>query len=139
MHRGAARLSPPDPIATECCPPPCPEDHRHADKVTAARTRIPAEETVDRLAGIFALLSNQTRLRIVMALRPDGRAKAPELCVCDLAELTSASESMASHQLRLLREGGLVTQRREGKLVRYRLVGGPIAHLLGDGLSYVAG
>lgn len=98
----------------------------------------PPEEVIDRLAGVFALLSNQTRLRIVMALRPDGCTTAPELCVCDLAELINASESMTSHQLRLLREGGLVTQRREGKLVRYRLAAGPIAHLLVDGLSYVS-
>ena len=84
------------------------------------------------------LIAYINQRRIMMALRPHGSEMPPELCVCDLAVLTDASESMTSHQLRLLRDAGLVSQRRDGKLVRYRLASGPIAHLLGDGVSYIS-
>lgn len=63
---------------------------------------------------------------------------APELCVCDLAALASASQSMTSHQLHLLRHAGLVEFRRIGKHALYRLSAGAHVHLLLDALDYVA-
>ena len=134
----ASRYSPHSDAVAESCAPSCSAGHGHADEILAALGRLPSGEVIAKLAEVFALLSNPTRLRIVIALRPSGSEEPPELCVCDLAVLTDASESMTSHQLRLLRDAGLVSQRRDGKLVRYRLVPGPIAHLLGDGVSYIS-
>jgi hypothetical protein len=59
--------------------------------------------------------------------------------VSDLATLIDASESLTSHQLRVLRDFDLVAQRRAGKLILYRAIPGSVDHLLGDGLSHTAG
>ena len=61
-------------------------------------------------------LSDPTRLRLAAALREGG-----ELCVCDLAWISSRAQNLVSHHLRLLRSHRLVTSRRSGKLVMYSL------------------
>lgn len=95
--------------------------------------------TVAQLTSLFALLANETRLRVVLALRvPSTNGAGPvELCVCDLAVTAGASQSHTSHQLRALRLAGVVTARRAGKQMLYRLADAHLNHLLGDGLAYV--
>ncbi len=63
-------------------------------------------------------LSDPTRLMLAAALREGG-----ELCVCDLAWISGRAQNLVSHHLRLLRSHGLVTSRRNGKLVMYSLTG----------------
>ena len=65
---------------------------------------------------LFKTLSDETRLSIVMLLREAG-----ELCVCDLCSATTESQPKVSRHMALLRESGLVIDRREGKWVYYRL------------------
>ena len=65
---------------------------------------------------LFKTLSDETRLAIVMLLREAG-----ELCVCDLCAATAESQPKVSRHMALLRESGLVIDRREGKWVHYRL------------------
>ncbi|EKS6737721.1 metalloregulator ArsR/SmtB family transcription factor [Enterobacter ludwigii] len=65
---------------------------------------------------LFKALSDETRLSIVMLLREAG-----ELCVCDLCSATAKSQPKVSRHMALLRESGLVSDRREGKWVYYRL------------------
>ena len=93
----------------------CAERVVHPDRVAAAERAMPDARTFDALAEFFAVLSNQTRLRIVHAL------SIQELCVCDLAALLDMSDSAVSHQLRHLRALRLVRPRRQGKLVYYNL------------------
>ncbi len=54
-----------------------------------------------------------------MALR-DG----DELCVCDLAWVCERSDKLISHHARALRAAGLVSSRREGRMVMYSLTSG---------------
>ena len=61
-------------------------------------------------------LSDPTRLAVTLALRDGG-----ELCVCDLAWVCERSDKLVSHHVRLLRSAGLVSSRREGKMVLYTL------------------
>jgi DNA-binding transcriptional ArsR family regulator len=105
-------------------------DHLAGDAVA-----LPSADLVQELARLFSLLSNETRLAIVLALRASAVANT-ELCVCDLATMVGASPSMTSHQLRLLRDGDVVYQRRDGKRALYRLVDGPLLHLLDDGMDH---
>ena len=65
---------------------------------------------------LFKTLSDETRLAIVMLLREAG-----ELCVCDLCAATHEPQPKVSRHMALLREAGLVFDRREGKWVYYRL------------------
>ncbi len=47
--------------------------------------------------------------------------EARELCVCDLAWISERSPNLVSHHLRALRSAGLVSSRRDGKMVMYSL------------------
>jgi DNA-binding transcriptional ArsR family regulator len=69
------------------------------------------------IAGAARAVADPTRLQIAFALRDGG-----ELCVCDLAWIVERSDALVSHHLRQLRAAGLVTSRRDGKLVMYSLV-----------------
>src|SRR5262249_26452457 len=60
-----------------------------------------------------------------------------ELCVCDLARLLGLSDSLVSHQLRLLRGMRLVRPRRDGKMVFYTLDDQHIVRLFEQGLEHV--
>ncbi|WP_312235791.1 metalloregulator ArsR/SmtB family transcription factor [Pseudescherichia sp.] len=65
---------------------------------------------------LFKILSDETRLAIVMLLRECG-----ELCVCDLCAVTAQSQPKISRHMAILREAELVLDRREGKWIHYRL------------------
>jgi ArsR family transcriptional regulator len=66
--------------------------------------------------ALFSALANQTRLRCLMLLLDHG-----ELCVCELTRALRLSQPHVSRHLALLREGGLVRDRREGLWVHYRI------------------
>ncbi|MEO6627233.1 MAG: metalloregulator ArsR/SmtB family transcription factor [Aquihabitans sp.] len=86
------------------------------DRVEAARDcLIDADEAV-ALADGFKLLGEPNRIRILYALLEAG-----ELCVCDLAAVVGVSETVVSHSMRLLRAAGIVRNRRDGRMVYYRL------------------
>lgn len=100
---------------------------------------LPAPRVRRELSLLFGLLGNETRVSLLLALAgpEDLGDAARELCVCDLAALVGTSPSMTSHQLRLLREHGLVRQRRTGKRMMYSLAAGPLGHLLRDAMEHV--
>jgi len=68
------------------------------------------------MAELFDLLSDPTRLRLLMQLR--ARVEA---CVSDLAAATGATETAVSHALRLLRAHDIVEAERRGRRIFYRL------------------
>jgi DNA-binding transcriptional ArsR family regulator len=61
-------------------------------------------------------LADETRQGILQLLQSHG-----ELCVSDIVGAFDAAQPTISHHLRLLRDAGLVTARKEGKLVIYAL------------------
>ncbi|TBL76913.1 transcriptional regulator [Obesumbacterium proteus] len=65
---------------------------------------------------LFKNLSDETRLGIVLLLREMG-----ELCVCDLCTALEQSQPKISRHLAMLRESGLLLDRKQGKWVYYRL------------------
>jgi ArsR family transcriptional regulator, lead/cadmium/zinc/bismuth-responsive transcriptional repressor len=71
-----------------------------------------AQEAAERARS----LSDPTRLMLAAALR-----EGEELCVCDLAWISGRAQNLVSHHLRVLRSHGLVSSRRDGKLVMYSL------------------
>jgi DNA-binding transcriptional ArsR family regulator len=73
---------------------------------------------------LFKAFADPSRLRILHALRVE------EMCVCDLSALLEISESAVSHQLRLLRTLRLVTNRRDGTVLYYRLLDAHVPELL---------
>ena len=65
---------------------------------------------------LFKCLADETRARAILLIADQG-----ELCVCDLCAATAESQPKVSRHMALLRESGLVIDRREGKWVHYRL------------------
>ncbi|TAK28131.1 MAG: transcriptional regulator [Myxococcaceae bacterium] len=121
----------------DACGQVCDVEVIHAETVRAARAALPSLHEQAALSRLFALFSNPTRLNLLLALRSAFGAEARELCVCDLEAITGASQSLVSHHLGTLREAKLVTSRRVGRLVYYRLSAGPLAALLDDALRAV--
>jgi len=101
------------------------------EKVKAVQERMQPDRVLHLLSETFKLLSDPTRLKIVLALSME------ELCVCDLASFLGVSRSAVSHQLRLLKSSRLVKFRKAGKMVYYSLDDEHIKHLLEDTLIHV--
>ncbi len=63
---------------------------------------------------LFSALSSEIRLRCLMLLQLQG-----ELCVCELTHALGLSQPMISRHLALLRDTGLVNDRRAGQWIYY--------------------
>jgi ArsR family transcriptional regulator, arsenate/arsenite/antimonite-responsive transcriptional repressor len=66
-----------------------------------------------KAALLFHALSDETRLSILQRLRFGER------CVCDLTDALDAAQSRLSFHLKVLKDAGLVTDRREGRWMYY--------------------
>ncbi len=110
----------------------CETEGADAAAVELAKAVMPPDDQVVALADSFKILSEPTRLRLVLALI--GR----ELCVCDLGEVVGASQSAVSHQLRVLRNHRLVKHRREGKKAFYSLDDAHIEKLIAQADEHIA-
>ena len=87
----------------------------YVSPVTTAAPSRSASSTTDRAVTLFHALSDATRLAILEMLR-DG-----EQCVCDLQDELGAAQSRLSFHLRVLRDAGLVTDRKEGRWSYYSI------------------
>lgn len=92
---------------------------------TAAKLDLP------RAARLFHALSDPTRLRLLLLLRRGER------CVCELMDGADAAQSRVSFHLRVLKEAGLIVDRREGRWVHYH-VHPDVLGELGDVLDDIA-
>ncbi len=115
----------PDDICQERCIHP-----EHA--LAVRRNLIPANKAM-RVAELFTVLSDPTRLQIVYALL---HAPSGELCVCDLAIGLGRDDTTVSHQLRVLRNQHVVATRKVGRVVYYRLTDEHIRLLLEIGITH---
>ena len=93
----------------------CQEQHKHTCLIQSARAHILDDDKLDPLCDIFKVLSDPTRMRIILTLVDS------EMCVCDIAGAVECSQSNVSHQLRLIRQSGIVKFRKDGKSVYYSL------------------
>jgi ArsR family transcriptional regulator len=93
-------------------------------RVARIRKALPDRDSGRRMAMVFKVLSDSTRLQIVSALELE------ELCVCDIAALTVLNQSLVSHHLQTLRQTNIVKYRRSGKMVYYSLTDSHIKSIL---------
>lgn len=87
-----------------------------APRAEEIRQTLLGNEEAQKAADRARALSDPTRLTLATALREGG-----ELCVCDLSWIAERKQALVSHHLRTLRSEGLVSSRRDGKLVMYSL------------------
>lgn len=109
----------------------CEVECLHPEHVGPLLGRVVSPLEAEALAGSFELLADPTRARLLHAL-----SLASELCVCDLALLLGRSDSALSHQLRVLRDRGVVRRRKQGRIMYYRLADKHLRNLLADGLRH---
>ena len=86
-------------------------------------------EQATALMGVFKVLANDTRLRLIHAL-----ARAGELCVTDLAKAVGMTPQAVSNQLQRLVDRGILGSRRNGNQIYYRIVDPCVTSLLDQGL-----
>ena len=87
------------------------------------------DELIDSLSGIFKVMADPTRLKILYALM---------LGTCNvskLVELLGMSQSSISHQLILLKQEGLIRSKKEGRKVFYSLDDDHVRSVLALGME----
>jgi ArsR family transcriptional regulator len=74
------------------------------------------------IALLFKALADRTRLRLINLIGND------EVCVCFFVEVLKINQPKISRHLAYLRRAGVVSARREGKWIHYRIVEPPDPH-----------
>ncbi len=109
----------------------CKIDFFDVKKIRALQKRTKSAGELYELSEVFGILSDGTRLKIVLALTET------ELCGCDLANYLGITKAAVSHHLRLLRNLRLVKFRRAGKRTFYMLDDHHITGLLKQATEHI--
>lgn len=109
------------------------DDLKYADpeRVKILRDEMEDEEELYDLADLFKVFGDSTRIKILLVLY-EG-----EMCVYDIAQTLSMTQSSISHQLRVLKQNRLVKFRKEGKIVFYSLADEHVFSIIQQGLEHV--
>ena len=110
----------------------CMSEKEHEKVVACIKENILAEETVVDMANIFKVLSEPSRLKIVLALMHG------ECCVYHLIEAIGLTQSGVSHQLRVLKDNKIVKSRRAGQSVFYSIADAHIMQIIEVALAHTA-
>lgn len=82
---------------------------------------IPSYEIIDKMENMLNIASDSTRIKILYSLLGENEEENIEKTVSEIVEETSASQSLASHQLKVLKDARLIKSRKQGKNVFYSL------------------
>lgn len=113
--------------------PECDVTIIHQDVVDRALNIMPEPESIYDLAEFFKICGDQTRVKIMIALSEE------EMCVCDITALLGMTHSAISHQLRVLKNVGLVKYEKRGKTVYYSLDDDHVKSIFSLALEHVDG
>ncbi len=83
--------------------------------IERAKRIIPKGGECDKISEIFKALGDPNRLKVVKALT------AGELCSSDVASIMEMENSTVSHQLKYLKNSGIISSRKEGKFIYYKI------------------
>ena len=92
---------------------------------------VPEGEVLFHLVRFFSVFSDNTRLRILSALA------ISEMCVTDISRVLEINQTTVSHQLRFLKDAGLVTADRHGKIIFYSLRSEIVNDVLLKGVEFL--
>ncbi|MBO5212876.1 MAG: winged helix-turn-helix transcriptional regulator [Clostridia bacterium] len=90
-----------------------------------------SNEVLDALADLYKVFADATRVKILVALTQS------EMCVGDISEFLDITQSAVSHQLRVLKTGGLVKSRRDGKTIVYSLADAHVRTMIDCGMQHI--
>lgn len=103
----------------------------HPDKIKEVQKHILKDADLMKLSNLFKVISDPTRIKILFALEKQ------ELCVCDISVILDMTQSAISHQLKTLKMAELVTFRKEGKTVFYKLADEHVQRLFRQSLDHI--
>lgn len=98
--------------------------HNHGSQIKTILNQLPEQQHCVQVADIFKQVSDGTRLRIFWLLCHC------EECVSNIAAAMEMSDPAVSHHLKLLKKGGLIASRRDGKEIYYKQADNKQAKLL---------
>lgn len=103
-------------------------DRRTKDLV---REYVPEGDVLDSITCFFSIFADPTRVRMLSALA------ISEMCVTDLSRVLEINQTTVSHQLRLLKNLGIVKSDRQGKIITYSLVNDTVNDVMLKGVEFL--
>lgn len=113
---------------------------------------LPSEDVISKMRDMLSIASDMTRLKIMLCLLDESKCECGckhsncgncvdrpcmiEKCVSEIVEDVKASQSLISHQLKVLKDFDLVSTRREGQKIYYSLKDGHVKQLLSVALEH---
>jgi DNA-binding transcriptional ArsR family regulator len=92
---------------------------------------LPDRLSTEKMARFFALFSDSSRVQMLSAL------SISPLCVTDLSRILNMNQTTVSHQLRILKDMNVVSCKREGKILQYKIANPKINEILLLGVEYL--
>lgn len=90
---------------------------------------MPSSDAIAKLGNLFDVFSDATRLKIISMLL------VSTMCVSDISEISGINQTTISHQLKTLKQAGIVTCKRQGKTIFYSVSSNKIGELLLAGVE----
>lgn len=106
-------------------------EQHDSEAISRVREEMIKPEYITGLSTFFKVIGEESRVKIIYAL------SIHEMCVGDLAEALTLSQSSVSHQLKLLKLNGQVKSRREGKNIYYSLDDHHVVGILKESLNHI--
>ena len=103
-------------------------DRRTKDLV---KEYVPEGDVLDSITCFFSIFADPTRVRMLSALA------ISEMCVTDLSRVLEINQTTISHQLRLLKNLGIVKSERQGKIIFYSLVNDTVNDVMLKGVEFL--
>ena len=109
------------------------EDMLLLDKRTQSLVEnyVPEGEILEGIVDFFSVFADSTRVRILSALAITG------MCVTDISRVLGINQTTVSHQLRLLKNIGIVRCSRCGKVIFYSLKNETVNDVLLKGVEFL--
>jgi len=100
------------------------------ERITQLKSRIKEDETDYRsLEAFFAALGDATRLKMLKIIDDE------ELCSCEVMAALELTQPTTSHHLGILERAGLLSSKRNGKWVFYKIANSKVHSLINRGFS----
>ena len=94
----------------------CTRKNVDIDSLRDLQLKLLKRPDLSDISYIFNAIGGESRIKILFLL-----SEAGELCVCDLADILGQSVSRVSHQLKILKNNGLVKTRKEAQTIYYSI------------------
>ena len=92
---------------------------------------VPDGDVLDSIVCFFSIFADPTRVKMLSALA------ISEMCVTDLSRVLEINQTTISHQLRLLKNLGIVKSDRQGKIIFYSLVNDTVNDVMLIGVEFL--